>query len=295
MKTLLKISMLISALMVSAEIVAQSTLPSSPESVGIQPLACCTSCPGSLWQNMEDVDIADNQYADVQLAPSMFCFYDSCYWSRYLTCNNFNFSIPSGALISGIELHIVGHSTLPLAVSDVEIRLAQGLSLIGNNMGAAGYWSVIDSTRIYGNSTNMWGTSLWREDVEDPGFGVYIKVGNNSALTPSVMIDEVTMTITYMVATEIISQTQSAGRVYASQNKMTQNLDVVLEKLGKNSDAQLVIYNLEGKECFSSAMHKTISGTARMEVSTAKMDAGIYLIRVITPDKIYDLKTFVSK
>lgn len=274
---------------------SQTVGPNSPLATGNQPLDYCTICTGSIWDNTNNIAIADGQYSDVQLANIMFCYHDSCYRSRYLTCNNFNFSIPTNAIITGVEVRIKGFSDVNMAVLDGEIQLTQGIVLVGNNMASPVYWSNNDSIRYYGNSSCLWGLNLSTEDINNSGFGVYIKVYNSTLQTPSVFVDEVSITVSYAIGTEVISQTQSPNPIYVSNNYLTGNLDVLFKMPQGSNGANLKMYDIKGRECFSS-MLKSMSGEiSELQINTDALNSGIYLIKIITEDKIYEVKTLLAK
>lgn len=274
---------------------AQTAGPNSPLETGNQPLDYCTTCYGTIWSNTNNIAVEDGQYSHVQLASSVFCYQDSCFRSRYLTCNNFNFSVPSAAIILGVEASISGFSGMNLAVLDQEIFLTQGIVPFGNNMASPSFWCNCDSIRYYGNPSCLWGTSLSPADVNDSGFGVYIKVYNSLPNSTSVFIDEVTIKITYGLGTEVFSTIQSPNPIYVNNNYLQGDLDVIFKMPQGSNGADLYLFDITGKECFSSRIESVSGENSELHINTDGLNSGSYLIKIATKDKIYVVKTLLAK
>jgi len=85
---------------------SQTTFLNSPGSVQNQPFSYCVPCSGAKWINTNNLVSVDSQFTSLTLQPASFCYQDQCYWSRYLDCYNFGFSIPSDAMIKGIKVDV---------------------------------------------------------------------------------------------------------------------------------------------------------------------------------------------
>ena len=69
---------------------AQVQGPNNPGTVIIANLACL-SCPGSIFNNYNNVKLNDNVNAAVFLSQTTFCFQSQCYYTRNLLASNFGF------------------------------------------------------------------------------------------------------------------------------------------------------------------------------------------------------------
>lgn len=274
---------------------AQTAGPNYPLATGNQPLDYCSTCSGPIWSNTNNIATEDGQYSYVQLASSMFCYQDSCFRSRYLTCNNFNFSVPSTSVILGVEASVNGFCDMSMSVLDQEIRLTQGIVPFGDNMASPSFWATTDSVRYYGNSSCLWGVYLSPEDVNDPEFGVYLKVYNSIPNTSSVFIDEVSIKITYALGTEILSTIQSPNPIYVTNNYLNGDLDVIFTMPQGSDEADLYLYDIAGKECFSSRLENRSGEKSELHINTDGLNSGAYLIKVTTKDNIYLVKTLLAK
>ena len=86
----------------------------------------------------------------------------------YLRLTNFNFdSLPDE--ISGIEVKLsIKRSG---RITDDTIQLSLNDELIGENQANLD----LDLTKIYGSETSLWDTTLTKQDLEDPTFGVVLR------------------------------------------------------------------------------------------------------------------------
>lgn len=86
----------------------------------------------------------------------------------YLRLTNFNFdSLPEE--ISGIEVKLsIKRSG---RITDDTIQLSLNDELIGENQANLD----LDLTKIYGSETSLWDTTLTKQDLEDPTFGVVLR------------------------------------------------------------------------------------------------------------------------
>lgn len=295
MKTISKKMTLILMIIMPFFSLSQTEGPNIPLSIGNQPLAYCAPCYGAIWYNTNFVAATDGQYSNVQLSNTMFCFQDSCFRSRYLTCNNFNFSIPSSAIILGIEVDVAGYSNLNSAVADQEIRLSHGNVMMGDNMASTTFWAGSDSIRSYGNASSLWGMALSPADINHSGFGVYIKVYNTAMQTASVFVDEVSMKITYALGTEVFSTTLSPNPVYVNTNYLTGNFDVTFQMPQGSDGADCYMYDINGKKYYSSELKSMPGQNSELHINTESLSSGTYLINIITENKHYAVKASLVK
>jgi hypothetical protein len=272
---------------------SQTAGPGSPTDTGNQPLDYCTTCSGAIWKNTGSIRNSDSQYSTVKLTETMTCYHDSCYLSRYLTSNNFGFSVPSSALITGIELKVEGFTDAAVAVMDYGVQLTQGIALIGNNMASTAYWTTSDSIRSYGDASSLWGCTLAPANVNNPGFGVYIKVVNTSSAEPTVYVDQVTLTIYYALGTSILSQTQSSGNLQVTNQ--TGNLAVSFRMPEEENTAMLTLYSINGEKHFASQIESRPGEISGLQIPAESLASGIYFVQVSSGEQVFRKKMVVLK
>ncbi|MEM7040863.1 MAG: hypothetical protein AAF570_28125 [Bacteroidota bacterium] len=115
-------------------------------------------------------------------------------FTEYLRINNFNFSIPSNANISGIEVVVIRKADTPNSLTDRTVRLTKGGTPTGRNLAAPGLWENSLTAVFYGGETEAWGTSWTPADLNSQSFGVVLDVefGDTEG---SPQVDEVLVTV----------------------------------------------------------------------------------------------------
>jgi hypothetical protein len=274
---------------------SQNEDPHHPSSFENDPYLYCTTCAGSIWNDVENVNVIDNEYSTLQLAPYLNCFQGTCYWSRYLACYNFGFSIPSNAMVTGIQMNMNGFCNLPSTVLDCTIVIRRNAnSVAGTNMATLSSWLTSPELRTYGGPNELWGYNWSPADINSSDFGVYIKLYNPTSLSPSVSIDNVSMTVTYQVSTGIYSQTSSPHPLRLSANPSEQTMNMIFDIPHENSDVHFYIYDMNGNECFASVVEGANGGTFTEKVSTSTFKPGIYICTAATGEKIYTEKIMLG-
>lgn len=283
------------ALFLSTPSFAQNEFPHNPSSFENDPYLYCTSCAGSIWNNVENVNETDNQYATLSLAPYLNCYQGTCYWSRYLACYDFGFSIPSNAIITGIQMNITGFSGMSSSVLDCTIVIRRNASSVaGTNMAKLSPWPTTPEIRSYGGEAELWGYTWTPADINSSDFGVYIKLYNPTTLSPSVNIDHVSMTVTYQVPTGTLSQTSSPHPFRLAVNPSNQSMNMILEITSEINTVQFYIYDMLGNECFASVVEGASGGTFTEKVNTSNFKPGIYICQAVIGDKVYNEKILIG-
>jgi hypothetical protein len=86
----------------------------------------------------------------------------------YLKITNFNFiNLPE--TVNGIELKISMNRSG--RITDETIQLCKNDVIIGDNHASLN----LDLIKIYGSETDMWGTNLTMQDIQDPSFGIVLR------------------------------------------------------------------------------------------------------------------------
>lgn len=188
-------SMAVIALILQGPVTAQfSTGPLSPGTTSEQ------STVGTIsWNNPGSVTSSNNVYADFGALIGILASANT----HYLYAQSFGFSIPTTAVITGIQVDIE-HSTGGLivvggGVSDNILRLLKGGGLTGNNL-AGGYWPTSDGYLAYGGAGNLWGTSWTAAEINDPSFGIAFSAKLSAGLASIFIggyVDHIRMTVFY--------------------------------------------------------------------------------------------------
>lgn len=120
------------------------------------------------WNNENNVKTDDNNFAHVT-------FTGAGEFADSLEAYNFGFSLPAGAVVTGFQVKVDCEAVDENIFG--EIKLFTGGVGAPNEEGYSEPLEQENSTRsevTEGGSSNMWGTSLTKADVEDSGFGVFI-------------------------------------------------------------------------------------------------------------------------
>lgn len=122
--------------------------------------------------------------------------------SHYLKATNFGFSVPAGATIDGIYvececLHFTGGGP---DIFDSSIRLVIGGSFTGDNKADGTGWPYSDTYKVWGGSSDLWGTTPSVSDVNASDFGVGISARNTAGGERSAHIDHIRITVYYTEA-----------------------------------------------------------------------------------------------
>lgn len=131
---------------------------------------------GTAWSSAGNITANDNNDAN---AGSAF----TSVTSEVLRASNFGFSIPSGAIIDGIEVRYErfgttsGSASLPIEVT--EQLIGASASFVGNNKSGGATWEGTRTLTTLGGSSDKWGTSLTRSDINDSDFGFGIQAEFN--------------------------------------------------------------------------------------------------------------------
>lgn len=117
-----------------------------------------------------------------------------------LYVSNFGFSIPSGAVITGIRVEIEKQASLGSNVQDNGIRLSKAGVEVGSNYMNTTPWPALDSYITYGGCNDLWGTTWTPADINDPGFGVYFaSIDYSCAGTIISRIDHIRISVCYNI------------------------------------------------------------------------------------------------
>lgn len=116
-----------------------------------------------------------------------------------LRATNFGFTIPLGAVITGITVEIEKRADAGSSVQDNGLRLLQGGVEVGSNLANFGLnWPSFDTYYTYGGCNNLWGASWTASDINSPNFGfVFASIDYSCLGNISSFIDHVRVTVCY--------------------------------------------------------------------------------------------------
>ncbi len=114
----------------------------------------------------------------------------------WLVCNNFGLFVPNGSTINSITFTIERSASVTNRIKDSEIRIIKNGSVVGDNKAnLATYWTTSDLVRTYGG--DLWGTTWTKDDIQDPSFGLAIKISKTNGGTVAAMVDQVVATVAF--------------------------------------------------------------------------------------------------
>jgi hypothetical protein len=170
-----------------------------------------------LNDNSRAWDTPTNVYASDNFDAYWDANEDCAVTSNTMRVTGFNFNLPSGSSIDGVEVDFEGSGSDGYVVHP---RLTWNSSPQGNEQvwddAVQGFFGSSDSTMSYGSSSDTWGNSLTETIVEYGSFGVQFRAANEE-ICSDVYIDHVQMTVYYTAAAPAPTVTISAGDADFSQ------------------------------------------------------------------------------
>ena len=160
---------------------------------------------GFAWSNTGRVTANDNNYANSSINK-----YKS---SEALNATNYGFSIPSNAIINGVQVAIGRYGSGSNSLQDNSVKLIVGGSTQGNNNGdQSTFWPTSGTPANYGSTSDLWGNSLTPAQINDPNFGVALVVdNNNNSGSRTAYVDYIEITVTYTIPGSLDWYTVSSG------------------------------------------------------------------------------------
>lgn len=184
-----------------AQVHAQGLLTSSGQVVITNAIASATSegvnSPSSVvsddsygvlsWSNPGNATASDDSYVTSAVG------FD--FSSEYLSSTNYGFSLPSSAIINGIEVRVERKSSTGFAY-DSSARIIKGGTVTGDENATYMDWANTDTIVTYGGSANLWGTTWSASDINASNFGFAIAASDSSD-SSTLSVDHITITIYY--------------------------------------------------------------------------------------------------
>jgi hypothetical protein len=171
------------------------------------------SGPGTIiWNFPGYVTADDSNYATASLGINVI--------SYYLKATDYDFTIPTNATITGIEVKIGRFASGSNDIRDYEVRLVKGGSVTGDNKADTGTtWPTGSPAEVtYGSSSELWGTTWSYSDINATNFGVALAAKNFAATAPMAEVDYMKITVTYMPSPPSLNE---AATLYNSAESAT--------------------------------------------------------------------------
>jgi len=148
-----------------------------------------------VWNNPNNVKVSDDQYASSIIDTAER-------YSERLVATNFGFSLPNNAIILGIETSIECHrESTDVNVIDNSVNIIKSDGSLGSeNKASLVNWPLSDGTRFYGGSSDLWSETWNAADINDPDFGIAIRVfiePTTSTVYEGAYIDLIRITVYY--------------------------------------------------------------------------------------------------
>ncbi len=237
--TLLKypILLLITVISISAFTIVKPTLvgpgdeptPCNPEIITFNFNGCETfglgnvasnecSSGGNGWLNSANV-LNDNTATSLVLMTAAKPI------SECLDVTTIEGTIPSEAIINGIEVNIRGRANFLNAVNDSTVVLLKGGVPVGNNYATGMTWTNSVTTFTYGGTTDLWGTTWTPAEINAADFGLRFQAGYVGSNNRQAQIQYIEINVCYTVVTgvpgevcTIVTSTDIGGTVWHDRN-----------------------------------------------------------------------------
>lgn len=123
------------------------------------------------WTDPNNIKVSDANVAT--------CVLPITDYSDWIRATNFGFSLPTGAVILGIEVEVIRGSDDELDVVDKDVYLRKTSGQVGDSKPSAVGWAGKDAvSEIYGGPADTWNAGLTIADIESSDFGVDICAEN---------------------------------------------------------------------------------------------------------------------
>lgn len=141
-----------------------------------------------------NITASDDSYATASMTSGQV--------SHYLVATGYNFSIPAGAIILGIQPKIErSHTNVANGqINDSKVRIVKGGVIGTTDRADTTNWSGSDTTITYGSSTDLWGLTWTAADINANNFGFAISVVFPGGIGVDVpQVDYMPITVFYQV------------------------------------------------------------------------------------------------
>ncbi len=135
--------------------------------------------------------------------------------TEYLQAKGFGFSIPTNAVILGIEVGIERYASGSSVIDSVVGLVNASDSIVGDNkadiLNSYPTSSGTEAYATYGGSSDTWNAGLTAADINDSDFGVVLSVLNGAFSSRTAYVDHMRINIYYSVAGRNKMQSRISG------------------------------------------------------------------------------------
>ncbi len=128
--------------------------------------------------------------------------------TAFLRCDNYGFSIPSAAIIEGIQVRVERSDPFAETVDDTLQLLKAGLSSGDNKADTSTDWPFVDGVHAYGGSNDLWNVSWAPSDINASSFGVILAAFGVDSVP---RVDHIAIEVFYTLGTAPVPVLPSTG------------------------------------------------------------------------------------
>jgi len=269
-----------------AQVLKQVRLPQT----GVEAAAGCLACPGSEWNMPQNISTNNNQFATTQMAAAGFCFQSTCAYSRGLMASDFNFNIPTNALIAGIKVKIERMADQQYAVRDSSVKLMNNLQPLGANKKSNAGWPTTAAIKNYGSSTDLWSAWWTPGIINGSGFGVWLQcyhASNTTTATGSVDFIKVIVYYSLLVNGEWQerSATATAQQIQFAPNPASSFVNLQFN-ISQSSEVIISVIDLMGREVLN-LNEMADAGIFTKQLDVSSLPSGNYLVQCRTEREVW--------
>ena len=165
------------------------------------------------WLNPERVDASDDSRARALI--------DDFEISHYIKATNFNFSIPSNAIIEGIVVDVerkVDSNSSGSNETDAAVRIVKNGAIGSADRSTSSSYNLNDTNESHGSANDLWGAVWTAADINSNDFGAAVAVqkSNNASGNRTVAIDNIGIIVYYNIPADTTAPTISSATFNAN-------------------------------------------------------------------------------
>jgi hypothetical protein len=156
---------------------------------------------GVVWNNTGNVAFSDDNRASAGYSLGLLGTMNT----DYLKTGNYNFAVPPGSVITGIQVEIERRGqgiVVGSSIHDKAVQLVKSGVGCGTNKASITPWTAFDIVASYGGPGDLWGTTWLPEEINAPDFGLLFSAQLNAGLASvflEAQIDLIQLTVYYNV------------------------------------------------------------------------------------------------
>ena len=164
------------------------TISGADASAGANSPSAASSSGAPAWSNTSNVYTSNSSYATDVISSNGT--------GGSLNASGYGFSIPATAIVRGITVSVIRKSNISGHTQDSGVYLLKAGAQAGSDHHLGGTWGTSNTTKTYGNASDLWGTSWTAADVDSAGFGVKFTAKTDATGTTA-SVDYISVTVTY--------------------------------------------------------------------------------------------------